>query len=114
MKMIIVNFITSIRLIGSFVLPIIYYKCGINIASLIIIILFLTDAIDGFLARKLKVSTFFGCIIDAFEDLAVIAIIILILGIVFAFIVSKFKSELTVTDKRVFGIPQISPIFHRL
>lgn len=43
-------------------------------------------------------------IIDAFEELAVPAIIILILGISLAFIVSKFKSELTVTDKRVFGM----------
>lgn len=43
-------------------------------------------------------------IIDAFENLAAPAIIILILGISFAFIVSRFKSELTVTDKRVFGM----------
>ena len=45
-----------------------------------------------------------GCIIDAFEELAVPAIIILLLGIILAFIVCKFKSELTVTDKRVFGM----------
>ncbi|MBR4178332.1 MAG: CDP-alcohol phosphatidyltransferase family protein [Bacilli bacterium] len=83
MKLIIVNFITSIRLIGAFMLPIIYYKCGINITSLIIIILFLTDAIDGFLARKLKVSTFFGCIIDALSDKLLNIISFIILGLEF-------------------------------
>ena len=43
-------------------------------------------------------------IIDAFENLSIIAIIILIVGNTLAVIISQFKSELTITDKRVYGI----------
>ena len=67
-KLILINSITITRLIGSLILPFVYYKYGASLVSLFIIILFLTDAIDGFLARKLKCSTFFGSILDACSD----------------------------------------------
>lgn len=44
------------------------------------------------------------CILDAFKKLVVPVILILVIGIVLAFAVGKFKSELTVTDKRVYGM----------
>lgn len=77
----IVNLITSIRLIGAFSLPIIYHYYGANITSIIIIILFLTDAIDGFLARLFKVSTFFGSLMDAMSDKLLNMISFIILGL---------------------------------
>ncbi len=63
-----VNLITLGRLFGSFIVPFIYVNNGIDVAATWTICLFLTDAIDGFLARRFKVSTFFGCAMDALSD----------------------------------------------
>ena len=67
-KIIGINFITCTRLIGAFSLPFIFAFKGAPIGSIITIILFATDFIDGFLARKLKASTFFGAGMDALCD----------------------------------------------
>lgn len=77
---VIVNLITSIRLIGAFTLPFIYHNYGASTVSMYIILLFLTDAIDGFLARTLKVSTFFGSLLDASSDKLLNTISFIILG----------------------------------
>lgn len=63
-----VNIITIIRLIGSFVLIPIYKIYGLKTVSIFTLTLFLTDLIDGFLARKFKVSTFFGSTMDGLSD----------------------------------------------
>lgn len=63
-----VNSITLIRLFGSFILIPIYLIYGLKIVSILSLSLFLTDLIDGFLARKFKVSTFFGSSMDALSD----------------------------------------------
>lgn len=67
-KLIIVNLLTSIRLIGSFLLPSIYYYHGPAIVSVWVLIIFSTDAIDGKLARLWKVETFFGSLLDGICD----------------------------------------------
>lgn len=79
--LIIVNTITLIRLIGAFLLPFIYHKYGSSSTSLFIIGLFLSDQIDGFLARTLKIPTFFGSIMDASSDKILNLISFIILGI---------------------------------
>lgn len=78
---VIVNLITSIRLIGAFTLPFIYYYNGASVVSTYILVLFLTDAIDGFLARTFKVSTFFGSLMDAMSDKILNMIAFVILGL---------------------------------
>ena len=78
---VIVNIITSIRLIGAFSLPFIYYHHGASFTATLIIILFSTDAIDGFLARTFKVSTFFGSLMDASSDKLLNMISFVILGL---------------------------------
>lgn len=65
-----VNAITLFRLFGAFILIPIYYIFDLKIASIFSLTLFLTDLIDGFLARKFKVSTFFGSSMDALSDKA--------------------------------------------
>ena len=80
-KLIIVNTITSIRLIGAFVLPFIYLKYGANIVAIFVIILFLSDAIDGFLARTFKISTMFGSAMDALCDKVLSLTAFIILGL---------------------------------
>ena len=73
------NLITTIRLLYTLVLPIIKNKIS-NIAFIInILLLFLTDYIDGTLARKNKVQTFYGSILDTVADkvLCVMSLILL-------------------------------------
>lgn len=80
-KIILVNSFTIIRLFGAFSLPFIFVFKGVNICALCCIVLFLTDAIDGFLARTLKVSTFFGSSMDALSDKCLNFISFTLLGI---------------------------------
>lgn len=77
--MYIVNIFTISRIIGSIFLFPIYFSYGQKIVSYILAILFLTDWIDGYLARKFKVCTFFGSIMDTVCDktIAIVACSIL-------------------------------------
>ena len=95
-KLIIVNLITSIRLIGAFILPYIYYRYNISYAASFIIILFLTDAIDGFLARTLKASTFFGCAMDALSDKLLNTISFIILGLEYNILIAPLAIEIAI------------------
>ena len=68
LKLIIVNLITTIRILATFLLipcAIIY---GYYITGIVGIFVYLTDFIDGFLARKWHVSTFFGAFLDGMAD----------------------------------------------
>lgn len=67
-KLALVNVFTITRLLGAIALPFVYIIKGIDLCSIWTLILYLTDAIDGFLARRFKVSTFFGSAIDGLSD----------------------------------------------
>lgn len=76
---IIVNIITLIRLLYIIVLPILKVEIS-NIAYIInVIIIFLTDFVDGILARKFKVQTLFGAIMDTVADKALCIVLLLAL-----------------------------------
>ena len=68
LKLVIVNLLTSVRLVGSIILPFIYYYKGPVIVSIWVLVIFSTDAIDGRLARLWKVETFFGSLLDGICD----------------------------------------------
>lgn len=95
-KLTIVNLITIVRLIGAIILPFVYIKHGANITSIYIIILYLTDAIDGFLARTLKVSTFFGSAMDAGSDKLLNAVSFIILGIEYNIMLAPLAIEIAI------------------
>lgn len=76
-----INAITLTRLLGAIILPFIYYKYNVSTTALITLLLFSTDAIDGFLARTLKLSTFFGSAMDALCDKLLSFTAFIILGI---------------------------------
>lgn len=67
-KLIIVNFLTLIRIIGTIVLIPLYNVFGGKIVGITSLICYLTDSVDGILARNWKVSTFFGAIFDGIAD----------------------------------------------
>ncbi len=79
MKKIIVNSFTIIRLLGIIMLPLFNHYFKMKIVIIILGILFLTDYIDGFLARKLKVTSLFGSLADAAADklLAIAALLVI-------------------------------------
>ncbi len=91
-----INSITLTRLIGSFVLPFIYYKYGVSIASIVILALYLTDAIDGFLARRLHASTFFGCAMDALSDKLLNFVAFILLGLTYNIMFCPLILEITI------------------
>lgn len=72
-----VNAITLYRLITAPVLVILIFTRNIDLFKWMLAVSFFTDAIDGFLARKFKVSSIFGSKLDSIsDDLTIIAAII--------------------------------------
>jgi len=67
-KFFIVNMITFTRVIGSIVLPIVYFTRGLGRLGLFIVLLFFTDFIDGKLSRTWKVESFLGSLLDSISD----------------------------------------------
>lgn len=68
LKLIIINMLTLIRVIGTIVLIPIYQNYGGMYVGILALICYLTDSIDGILARKLGASTFFGALFDGVAD----------------------------------------------
>lgn len=68
LKLIIVNLLTLIRIIGTIVLIPLYNSLGGKIVGIVSFFCYLTDSIDGILARKWHVSTFFGAVFDGISD----------------------------------------------
>lgn len=69
-----VNFITISRIIGSIALFPIYFCIGHIAAGIMLTLLFVTDWIDGYLARKHNVCTFFGSLLDTICDKLIIIV----------------------------------------
>lgn len=67
-KKIIVNAITGIRIVGTFLLPILYSVLSIPAFLVSIGLILTTDFIDGKLARKWEVSTLGGSYLDMSAD----------------------------------------------
>ena len=68
LKLILINILTFIRIIGTIILIPIYNSFGAFSVSILSMICYLTDSIDGLLARKWRVSTFFGALFDGVAD----------------------------------------------
>lgn len=77
--LIFVNLISSVRIFGSLFLFGVYAKHGSETVGIILVLLFATDWVDGYIARKYNVSTFFGSILDSLSDklIAILSCIIL-------------------------------------
>lgn len=68
LKLILVNLLTLTRVIGTVVLIPLYYTKGAYFVSKLALLIYATDIIDGVLARKFHVSTFFGALFDGVAD----------------------------------------------
>lgn len=74
-----VNIITLVRLLYIIFLPILKVKISDMAYIINIVLIFLTDFIDGILARKFKVQTLFGAIMDTVADKALCIVLLLAL-----------------------------------
>jgi CDP-diacylglycerol--glycerol-3-phosphate 3-phosphatidyltransferase len=71
-----VNAITFYRLLAAPVLLTLLFYEQLTVFKWLLVVSFLTDAIDGYLARKYKVSSVFGSILDSVSDDLTIAVAI--------------------------------------
>lgn len=74
-----VNFITTFRLIYTFFLLLLIHKVSNPVFMIHVIVLFLTDAVDGFLARKFHVQTIYGSVMDTVADKVLCITLLLLL-----------------------------------
>lgn len=74
-----VNLITTFRFLFSLTIPAVHDKFSDIAVIILIIVLFLTDFIDGFLARKFKVQTLYGSMLDTIADKSLSIILILLI-----------------------------------
>jgi CDP-diacylglycerol--glycerol-3-phosphate 3-phosphatidyltransferase len=92
-----INLITLYRIIAFPVLLVFIFTHRLDIFKWLIIISFLTDAVDGFLARKFKANSILGAKLDSIgDDLTILAAII---GLV------VFKMEFLKKEWLIFAIP---------
>ena len=78
-KFYLTNFVTSLRAAGVLTLIPVYYLYGGLSAFLLSAGCFLTDYVDGKMARKFKTSTFFGSMFDGITDKAFLIVSLIIL-----------------------------------
>ncbi len=79
MMKIFVNLITTFRFGFTLILPILKTKISNVFFIINIIALFLTDSIDGILARKFKVQTLYGSMMDTVADKTLSIVLLLML-----------------------------------
>ena len=68
LQLLLVNTLTASRIVFAIIMFPIFFAFGPKTIGVILICLFLTDEVDGLLARKFHVSTFFGAILDSVSD----------------------------------------------
>lgn len=92
-KILLVNLITTIRVVGLIILFPIFNNYGGFYAAIVCFICFFSDFVDGYLARKLKASTFFGSLYDGIADkgISIVSCIILLKITMFAIIPLIFE-----------------------
>ncbi|MBD1384329.1 CDP-alcohol phosphatidyltransferase family protein [Mucilaginibacter rigui] len=72
-----VNAITFYRLLAAPVLLTLLFNDRLAVFKWLLVVSFLTDAIDGYLARRYKVTSAFGSILDSVSDDLTIAVAII-------------------------------------
>ena len=100
-ELVIVNLITLTRLVGALLLPLIYVKYGASICAIWTIVLFATDAIDGFLARKLNAYSEFGKKLDGLSDkLFALSLVLssVVMGNIFMIILLFLEERIVATN----------------
>lgn len=96
LKLVFINILTLIRIIGTFILIPIYNSFGAFSASVLSMICYLTDSVDGILARKWNVSTFFGALFDGVADKLFTIINFIVLYLITPYAIIPILLELSI------------------
>ena len=96
-KLCTVNLITMLRVIGTILLIPIYHVYGSLTTGIFSLICNLTDILDGTLARKWKVSTFFGSLFDSASDKIFLIVNFIILYLITPYATIPIIIELSTT-----------------
>ena len=96
-KLLIVNLLTFIRVIGTILLIPIYKHYGSLWVGVISLICYATDSVDGFLARHYKVSTFFGALFDGVADKLITIVNFIILYLITPYAIIPIIFEILTT-----------------
>ena len=103
-KIAIVNFITSSRIIGTLLLPLIFSLANPLITILSVIGLYLTDLIDGQLAKNIwHVSTLGGAVLDAVSDKILNFAILIYASLVCPPMISLLITEIVIGLNNIYG-----------
>ena len=99
----IVNLLTMTRILATFILPFIWKYCDALFILIFVGLILLTDFFDGFLARKFKVQSLFGSLLDVFADkvFGLVVVIIIALNIKMYFL--TLIMELLITFINIYG-----------
>ncbi len=100
------NFVTLLRVIGIFLLIPVYKSYGGLATFILSALCFLTDLIDGLMARKFKCSSFFGSIFDAVSDKAFLIINMLLLMSITPFAIIPIIIEVSIALVQSFKYQQ--------
>ena len=105
-KKIFVNMISLTRIIGAALVPLFFAHIKVPIVILIVSLLFLTDMIDGMLARTWKVQTRGGALLDPLADklLAISCILAFILKDIKLIAVLILELSITTLEKPILPI----------
>jgi len=102
LKLVIINLLTLIRIIGTIILIPIYNSYGGVAVGILSLICYLTDSIDGFLARHYKASTFFGALFDGFSDKLFTLINFIVLFLITPYAIIPIIFEIAIVIAQVF------------
>ena len=102
-KLIIVNLITISRLIGTIMFPIFVNIIPTIGLIIYLLLLLLTDFIDGILARNWKVSTIFGALLDATADKMFGISTMLVVSMKYPIMFLPILTEIIITSVNICG-----------
>ena len=98
-KFYLTNFVTSLRALGVLALIPVYYLYGGLSTFLLSTACFLTDFVDGKMARKFNTSTFFGSMFDGITDKA-----FLIIGLVLLMTITPLAIVPIIMELSIVGV----------
>lgn len=101
-KLLIINALTLVRIIGTIILVPIYMTFGGVYVGYLSVICYLTDSIDGILARKWHASTFFGALFDGVADKMFTIINFIVLYLITPYALIPIVFELLIVLVQIF------------